>query len=146
MFTQRARTYGYGPADIKAHVKYDVLKDAYTKKAKDQSVKSPTEQVHLAWVAVASPKVNGGDFQSFADQLKKVSDIQKALDDGQKFEDVVKQYSEDSASQDKGGDLGWFAKGMITRLDIEEDVFRLDVGKVRDGGGDHGTCLPRSKA
>jgi parvulin-like peptidyl-prolyl isomerase len=130
VFAQRALTYGYGPADIKAHVRFDILKDTYTKKAQEQSVKSPTEQVHLAWVAVASPKVSGGDFQSFADQLKKVSDIQKALDEGQKFEDVVKQYSEDSATSDKAGDLGWFARGMITRLAIEKDVFALEAGKV----------------
>jgi parvulin-like peptidyl-prolyl isomerase len=130
VFTQRAHTYGYGPAEIKAHVRFDILKDAYTKKAQEQSVKSPTEQVHLAWVAVASPKVNGGDFQSFADQLKKVSDIQKALDEGQKFEDVVTKYSEDSATSEKGGDLGWFARGMITRLAIEKDVFSLEPGKV----------------
>jgi len=130
VFAKRVLTYGYGPADVKAHVRYDVLKDLYTKKAQDQSVKSPTEQVHLAWVAVASPKVNGGDFQSFADQLKKVSDIQKALDDGQKFEDIVTKYSEDGATSDKGGDLGWFARGMITRLAIEKDVFALEAGKV----------------
>jgi parvulin-like peptidyl-prolyl isomerase len=130
VFTQRSITYGYYPADIKAHVRYDVLKDIYTKRAQDQSVKSPTEQVHLAWVAIASPKVNNGDFQSFADQLKKVSDIQKALDDGTDFAKVVEQYSEDSATSDKGGDLGWFARGMITRLAIEKDVFKLEAGKV----------------
>ena len=130
VFTQRALTYGYGAADIKAHVRFDILKDAYTKRAQEQSVKSPTEQVHLAWVAVASPKVNGADFQSFADQLKKVGDIQKALDDGTDFATIVEQYSEDGATSDKAGDLGWFARGMITRLAIEKDVFALEPGKV----------------
>src|SRR5207248_7152723 len=86
--------------------------------------------LHLAWIAVAAPKVNNGDFQTFTDQLKKVSDVQKAIDAGTEFADITKQYSEDTATSDKGGDLGWFAHGMITRLDIEDDVFRLDVGKV----------------
>jgi parvulin-like peptidyl-prolyl isomerase len=130
VFTQRATTYGYGPTDIKAHVRFDILKDAYTKKAQEQSVKSPAEQVHLAWIAVASPTVTGGDFQAFADQLKKVGDIQKALDDGTDFAKVVEQFSEDSATSDKAGDLGWFARGMITRLSIEKDVFSLEAGKV----------------
>src|SRR5439155_1443483 len=80
--------------------------------------------------AVASPKVSGGDFQAFTDQLKKVSDVQKALDDGKDFAEIAKQYSEDTATSDKGGDLGWFARGMITKLDIEKDVFALDAGKV----------------
>jgi foldase protein PrsA len=106
------------------------LKDAYTKKAQEASVKSPTDQVHLAWVAIASPKVTGGDFQSFSDQLKKVSEIQKAIDDGTDFAAIAKKYSEDSNTSDKAGDLGWFARGMITRLAIEKDVFALDVGKV----------------
>ena len=129
-FAKRVLTYGYGSVDIKAHVRYDVLKDAYTKKAQDQSVQSPTAQVHLAWIAIASPKVTGGDFQSFSDQLKKVSDIQKAIDDGMDFAEIAKQYSEDTNTSDKGGDLGWFAHGMITRLSIETDVFALEAGKI----------------
>ncbi len=130
VFAKRASSYGYSAADIKAHVRYDILKDAYTKKAQDASVTSPTEQVHLAWVAIASPKVTGGDFQAFSDQLKKVSDIQKAIDDGKDFAEVVKQYSEDTGTTDTGGDLGWFAHGMITRLAIEKDVFALEAGKI----------------
>ena len=129
-FVQRAATYGYTVADVKHHVRWDILKEKYTTKAQSESVQSPTPQVHLAWIAVAAPKVNGGDFQAFTDQLKKVSDIQKAIDDGQDFAAIVKQYSEDTATQDTGGDLGWFAHGMITRLDIEDDVFKLDAGKV----------------
>ncbi|HYR92819.1 MAG TPA: peptidylprolyl isomerase [Methylomirabilota bacterium] len=130
VFVKRAASYGYGEADIKAHVRYDILKDAYTKKAQAASVQSPTEQVHLAWIAIASPKVSGGDFQAFSDQLKKLSDVQKAIDDGKDFAAIVKQYSEDSNTTDKGGDLGWFAHGMITRLPIEKDIFALDAGKV----------------
>ncbi len=130
VFVKRALTYGYGVDDIRAHVRYDILKDAYTKKAQAASVQSPTEQVHLAWIAIASPKVSGGDFQAFSDQLKKLSDIQKAIDDGKDFAEITKQYSEDSNTKDKGGDLGWFARGMITRLPIEKDVFALDAGKV----------------
>ncbi len=129
-FVQRAQSYGYGVADIKAHVRFDILRDTYTQKAKASAVRSPTEQVRLAWVAVASPKVTGGDFQAFTDQLKKVSEVQKAIDDGTDFAAIAKQYSEDTETQDKGGDLGWFARGMITRLEIEKDVFSLEVGKV----------------
>jgi len=128
-FVQRQISYGYTEADVKAHVRYDILKDVYTDKAKKQSVQSPTEQVHLAWIAVASPKVSGGDFQAFTDQLQKVGDIQKAIDAGDKWEDIAKKYSEDSETNEKGGDLGWFAHGMITKLDIEDDVFKLEVGK-----------------
>ena len=130
VFAKRATSYGYSADDIKAHVRYDILKDAYTKRAQDASAQSPTEQVHLAWVAIQSPKVSGGDFQSFSEQLKKVADIQKAIDDGKDFAEIAKQYSEDTTTSDKAGDLGWFARGMITRLAIEKDVFALEAGKI----------------
>ena len=128
-FVQRQISYGYTEADVKKHVRYDILKDLYTDKAKAQSVQSPTEQVHLAWIAVASPKVTGGDFQAFTDQLQKVGDIQKAIDAGTDWAEIAKKYSEDSETNEKGGDLGWFAHGMITKLDIEDDVFKLEVNK-----------------
>jgi hypothetical protein len=117
-------------ADVKHHIRYDILHDEYETRAKSASVQSPTEQVHVAWVAVASPKVTGGDFQAFTDQLKKVSDIQKAIDDGTDFAEIAKKFSEDSTTSDKGGDLGWFARGMVTKLEIEKDLFSLAVGKV----------------
>ncbi len=129
-FVQRAATYGFTEADVKQHARYSILKDEYTTRAKARGAQSPTEQGHLAWIAVAAPKVTGRDFQSFTDQLKKVNDIQAAIDAGTDFAAIVKQYSEDSATSDKGGDLGWFARGMITRLDIENDVFTLPAGKV----------------
>ena len=130
VFVQRQISYGYNEADVKAHVRYDILIDEYKKRAQAQSVQSPTAQVHLAWVAVASPKVTGGDFNAFTEQLQKVADIQKAVDAGTDFVEIAKKYSEDSATSEKGGDLGWFAKGMVTKLEIEKDLFTLEIGKV----------------
>jgi parvulin-like peptidyl-prolyl isomerase len=130
VFVQRQKSYGYDETDVKQHVRYDILKDLYTDKAKKATIQSPTEQVHLAWIAVQSPKVAGGDFQSFTEQLQKVGDIQKAIDAGEDWNELAKKFSEDSETNEKGGDLGWFAKGMITRLEIEKDVFTLPEGKV----------------
>jgi parvulin-like peptidyl-prolyl isomerase len=129
-FVKRVQSYGYSEADVKAHVRNDILRDEYKTRAQAQSVQSPTSQVHLAWVAVASPKVTGGDFTTFTAQLQKVNDIQKAIEAGTDFMEIAKKYSEDSATSDKGGDLGWFAKGMVARLEIEQDVFALETGKV----------------
>ena len=36
----------------------------------------------------------------------------------------------DPTTRENGGDLGWFARGMTTRIEIENDVFRLEPGKV----------------
>jgi parvulin-like peptidyl-prolyl isomerase len=130
VFVQRQKSYGYNETDVRQHVRYDILKDMYTDKAKKATIQSPTEQVHLAWIAVASPRVQGGDFQSFTEQLQKVGDIQKAIDAGEDWNEIAKKFSEDTETNEKGGDLGWFAKGMITRLEIEKDVFALAEGKI----------------
>lgn len=120
---------GFTEADIKYHSQHDILRDLFTKR-QQANVTSPTAQVHVAQIQVATPRPVGGDFQSFTDQLKKVSDVGKALDAGTDFADIAKQYSEDSATKDNGGDMGWIAHGMITDLSAEKELFTLDAGKV----------------
>ena len=120
---------GFTEADIKWHSQHDVLRDLFTKR-QQATVVSPTAQVHVAQIQVATPRPVGGDFQSFTDQLKKVSDVGKALDAGTDFGEIAKQYSEDSATKDNGGDMGWIAHGMITDLSADKELFTLDAGKV----------------
>jgi parvulin-like peptidyl-prolyl isomerase len=119
---------GFTVGDIKAHTRYDLLKDEFTKRRQEQAVVSPTLQIHVAQIQVAAPRPVGGDFQAFTDQLKKVSDIAAALEKGTDFGEVAKQYSEDSATKDKGGDMGWIARGMLTDLASENELFNLDAG------------------
>ncbi|HEV8469994.1 MAG TPA: peptidylprolyl isomerase [Candidatus Limnocylindria bacterium] len=119
---------GFTVDDIKAHARYELIRDEFTKRRQDQGVASPTAQVHVAQIQVAAPRPVGGDFQAFTNQLKKVSDITAALDKGTDFGEVAKQYSEDSATKDKGGDMGWIARGMITDLASENELFNLDTG------------------
>src|SRR5206468_2357063 len=120
---------GFTEADIKWHSQHDALRDLFTKR-QQATVVSPTAQVHVAQIQVATPRPVGGDFQSFTDQLKKVSDVGKALDAGTDFGEIAKQYSEESATKDNGGDMGWIAHGMITDLSAEKELFTLDAGKV----------------
>src|SRR2546430_15089614 len=119
---------GFTVDDIKAHARYDLLKDEYTKRRQDHAVASPTLQGHGAQIQGAAPRPVGGNFQAFTDQLKKVSDVGAALDSGTDFGDVAKKYSEDSATKDKGGDMGWIARGMLTDLASETELFNLDAG------------------
>jgi len=120
---------GFTEADIKRHVKHDILRDEFTRRQQERIV-SPTAQVHVAQIQVATPRPAGGDFQAFSDQLKKVADVGKALDAGTDFAEVAKQYSEDSATKDKGGDMGWLARGSITDISAENELFNLVLGKV----------------
>src|SRR5437899_3111452 len=120
---------GFTQADIKWHSQHDLLRDLFTKR-QQATVVSPTAQVHVAQIQVATPRPVGGDFQSFTDQLKKVADVGKALDANTDFAEIAKQYSEDSATKDNGGDMGWIAHGMITDLSADKELFTLDAGKV----------------
>ena len=114
---------GFTEADIKRHTEHDILRDEFTKRQQDRGVASPTAQVHIAQIQVATPRPVGGDFQSFTDQLKKVSDIGKALDAGTDFAAVAKQYSEDSATKDQGGDMGWIARDDTQKKTINDNAY-----------------------
>lgn len=129
-FVKRQASYGYTIADVKRHVRYLILKDEYTKRAQEAAITSPTVQVHLAWISVASPTVSGNDITAFTNQVKKVNDITTALREGKDFAALAKANSEDTATKDKGGDLGWYAKGMLPTLAIAADVFSLKAGEV----------------
>jgi len=128
-FIKRAVSYKIPVDEIRARAKYELLREEYTKRAKERNTQSPTEQVRVAWIQVATPFPSaGGDFQSYADQLKKVGDINKEFDKGTDFADIAKQFSEDSATKEKGGELGWYAHGMLTQIDVETELFSLDTG------------------
>jgi len=50
---------------------------------------------------------------------------------GAKFADVAKQFSADSASQEQGGELGWFRRGVMVK-EFEDVAFRLRPGDISD--------------
>src|SRR5712691_1064132 len=119
---------GFTVADVQAHARHDLLRDEFTKRAQDRAIASPTAQVHVALIQVAAPRPVGGDLQAFTNQLKKVADINSALDGGKDFAEVAKQFSEDGATKEKGGDMGWVARGMLTDLSAENELFNLTAG------------------
>lgn len=69
------------------------------------------------------------------EQKKAVKDkAQGVLDrikNGESFEDLAKEFSEDPGSKDNGGDLGFFARGVMTP-DFETPAFALGKGQVSD--------------
>ena len=50
---------------------------------------------------------------------------------GQKFEDMVKLYSDDSSNKSRGGDLGSFKKGDMVKT-FEDATLALNVGETSD--------------
>jgi len=61
------------------------------------------------------------------DALNTAKEIIKKLDNGEKFEDLAKEYSKDSSASD-GGDLGYFNRGDMVS-EFEDAVVALEVGE-----------------
>ena len=125
---KRWLTSGYSIEDIKAHERYDLLRERKTARL-EATIVSPVEQVHLFEIIVGTPAPTNQGQNDFTVALKKIADVKAALDKGTDFGEVAKQYSEDVDRAKAGGDAGWFARGML-EVPVENEVFALDVGSV----------------
>ncbi|MGH7607656.1 MAG: peptidylprolyl isomerase, partial [Gemmatimonadales bacterium] len=54
-----------------------------------------------------------------------------ALRGGADFASAARRFSDDSATRDKGGELGWFRRGVMVR-EFEDVAFRLRPGAISD--------------
>jgi hypothetical protein len=82
------------------------------------------ERVRLAEILISRTGEDPLDAQ------QRVRAAVDALRGGMKFEEVVKLYS-DGSTKNRGGDLGWVAKGELLP-EIDRVVFSLPVGAVSD--------------
>ena len=73
------------------------------------------EQVHARHILVASE-----------DQAK---DVLQQLQNGADFTQLAAQLSTDPGSKDKGGDLGWFPRGIMDKR-FEDAAFALQPGQL----------------
>lgn len=79
------------------------------------NVPTKAEQVHVAQILLSS--------QAEAEQ------VEAQLKAGKDFAALAKQYSQDEATRDNGGDLGWIPRGMMP-LEFENAAFALKPGEV----------------
>jgi parvulin-like peptidyl-prolyl isomerase len=127
---QRYLSSGFTETDLREQARYDALRREFERRAKAASVTSPTEQVHLAAILVHIPLPTAQSFDAFSAALQKQTDVRNAIDAGTDFAEIAKQYSDDAESKEKGGDIGWVARGMIVEPAAEERAFGTEPGKV----------------
>lgn len=100
---------------------------AFYEKNKDR-YKDP-EAIQLKHILIYVPESTDKTTQEKA--LNKAKQIRAQLLKGAKFEELARMHSDDTASREKGGDLGILKKGE-TIPEFEEKVFKLKVGEISE--------------
>ena len=116
--------------EILLHTRYDMLRLHYTAVAQQQSVTSPTDQIHLLHILISLPSPTSQVPTDFTDALKKIGDAKAALDSGTDFAEVAKTFSEETTEAANGGDAGWFAHGQLDSVTKENELFALAAGTI----------------
>ena len=124
---QRYAGSGFTFDDIRQHVRYELLRDEFARRAEEAALRSPTEQIRLATITIQTPPPTGGDIAAFSEGLRKISEVTAGLEKGEDFDALAQKHSSDASAQ-KNGDAGWFARGMLTDVKAEDELFALAPG------------------
>ncbi|WP_353856231.1 peptidylprolyl isomerase [Bacillus sp. Bos-x628] len=113
----------YGKDYIKDQVKYELL----TQKAAKANIKITDKEVK-AYYDDLKGKIRASHIL-VADK-KTADEVEKKLAKGEKWDDLVSEYSTDTASAEKGGDVGWFAKDGQMDKNFSKAAFKLKVNEI----------------
>lgn len=86
---------------------------------KVNDVRDNRGELEVAHIMILTPK-DGEDNSEV-----KINDIYKKLQQGEKFEELAKQFSEDKSSAGKGGILNRFGSGQLSSDEFENTAFAL---------------------
>lgn len=90
---------------------------------KVEEIRANRGEVTVAHIMILKPKPEDTDQQKAANTIQ---EIYKKIQQGEKFEDLAKQFSEDKASASKGGVLNKFASGQLSSEEFENTAFSLN--------------------
>jgi peptidyl-prolyl cis-trans isomerase SurA len=94
---------------------------------KINDVRANRGEITVAHIMVLNPKPEDVD----KDSKNIINDIYKKIQQGEKFEDLAKQFSEDKSSSSKGGVLNKFGSGQLSSEEFENMAFGLkNVGDI----------------
>ncbi|MGV2940679.1 peptidylprolyl isomerase [Mesobacillus sp. LC4] len=107
----------------------EVLKDQLLmEKAALKDVKISEEEVKKRYEEY-KPEIKASHI--LVEDEKTAQEVKKKLDEGAKFEDLAKEYSQDPGSAAQGGDLGFFGPGKMVP-EFEEAAYALEVNKISE--------------
>jgi peptidyl-prolyl cis-trans isomerase SurA len=85
-------------------------------------------QVRASHIFVSIPE--NADGVTLKAKEKFAHDLLERAKGGEDFAKLAKEFSQDPATRDEGGDLGYFGRDMLPKP-IEEMVFSMKIGEVR---------------
>lgn len=102
---------------------------AYDVVAKVEEIKDAGMEIEASHILIAFAGASNSTSTRTKDDAKKLIDSIKAQATPQNFATLAKKYSEDPSTATKGGDLGWFGKGVMVEQ-FEGPAFALKVGEI----------------
>jgi parvulin-like peptidyl-prolyl isomerase len=104
-------------ADLRTQLERGLLQDKLQTAMGQEQVPDSQPQVHAQQIVVASQ-----------DQA---AALLTQLQNGADFAQLAQQNSTDTATKDKGGDMGWFGRSVQTKA-VEDAAFALQPGQLSD--------------
>jgi len=87
------------------------------------------EQIKARHILLKIPE--GADKEKLEEIRKKAEAIREKINSGEDFEKVAKEESQDEATAQKGGDLGFLSRGTVNPA-LEKVAFKLEVGQLSE--------------
>ena len=118
----------------KGTLEKDIVKYLQTVKLLEPSMKITDEEINTYFEENKDSFAQEEQVEAshiLVDSKAEAKNIAKKLEAGEKFADLAKEYSTDTASAEKGGELGFFSKGEMAE-EFEEVAFSLEKGKSSD--------------
>jgi peptidyl-prolyl cis-trans isomerase D len=87
------------------------------------------EKLRVRHILLRIPQ--GSDEKTSSEILQKAKDLSTRIKSGEDFENFARTESQDAATADKGGDLGFITKGTLAP-EFEETAYKLEAGGVSE--------------
>lgn len=112
--------YDYNIKDFKKLIKYKLLEDRLKEKA--------PVRLHVQHILVKAAK--NADAKTVASAKAKADELYQKVTSGKEdFGAIAKEFSEDDASKNNGGDLGFFSLGQLVK-EFEDAALATKVGQI----------------
>lgn len=105
------------------------VRDAFTKTPPPEAAQFTQPEAHVFHILI---KVNNlQDAKEKAEKQKKAQGILARLKKGEDFAKLAKEFTDDTASKEAGGDLGFVPQG-VTEASFDKVAFSIELNKLSD--------------